>query len=258
MRAGHCSYARRYRDFAALAKLSSGLKSRLRDWRDGYLSTEVIRSRLEAAKIKLKTISERNAEPATTTRKGEGSGSKGASSSLPTVSEVGSDSPDDASATAPPGERVRKRRRFNQPDEQGAVAKVAVAHADAPAAAVVSEPALPDGWSRAKDAATGQEYYYNKNTLETSWEVPSPVQPKVEPAPEPAVPTRPTLEPAEDSTTKVAAEAQSTDVAVDSATAEILKRLPLSTGDRLMNSFVAYFSDEGGTTPPLTLVCDHR
>jgi hypothetical protein len=241
-------YSNRYRDFAALAKLSSGLKSRLRDWRDGYLSTEVIRSRLEAAKIKLKTVSARKADrnsEAESKRKCEGTVSKGASSSSqPTMPALGRDGPDDASTSLPSGERIRKRRRFSQPSEQEAGEAAAVVHGDALVASAPPEPLLPEGWSRATDAVTGQEYYYNKTTLETSWEFPKATLPQAESAPEPPV------DAAEDSTKKDAADVQTADVEMSSATADILKHLPLSTGDRLMNSFVAYFSDEGGTTTP--------
>eukprot|EP01052_Picozoa_sp_SAG31_P043927 SAG31_NODE_7481_length_1678_cov_4.905636_1_plen_81_part_10 len=31
---------------------------------------------------------------------------------------------------------------------------------------------LPDGWSECYDEASGQEYYYNRSSSETSWEHP--------------------------------------------------------------------------------------
>jgi hypothetical protein len=41
--------------------------------------------------------------------------------------------------------------------------------ARAGAAAGAAEDALPDGWKRAKDAASGRMYYYNKRTKQSSW-----------------------------------------------------------------------------------------
>lgn len=74
---------------------------------------------------------------------------------------------------------------------QAAAATTAIAQAQpTPQAAV-----LPDGWSSAKDTATGNTYYFNKHTGETQWQRPaSPVVGKPQAAALPA--TDPAIDPA--------------------------------------------------------------